>query len=129
MGISILRLNSGEEVIAEIDNVDDSNMLLINPMLIVDTRDGMKLRDMLLLSETNQLTINRNSIILNYPPLKSLCDYYCSAVIYSEKHTRATAVEQIIAATLDMEDAIREQEVNATQLNKLLSKMGSPTRH
>lgn len=105
-GVKILRLNTGEDIIANCILDDDSNSVIVNnPMKVVITRAGSLGKTMLLmmpwlpleLVEEDLAAINYDDIITIVNPKNSFIEYYTNTV------------DQYQAALLSKEEDINEE--------------------
>jgi len=127
--ISVFKLIGGEEIIGETSYQRDS-YTLTNPMYIIDSPEyGMRLRDCLLLSEQNVLTIKRKYIILDYKPTKTLCEYYTITSEYTTKFSRPFIDAQIKASIKAMKIAIKEEEETVNKLSDTLRNITRSSLH
>lgn len=78
MNIKIVRLISGEEVIASVERgMTLSQTRVINPMLIVPTEQrSIALAPWMPYAEMSSVDINSDMIIFSVDPQKELADYY-----------------------------------------------------
>jgi hypothetical protein len=120
--IYVFKLISGEEIIGAFDDDDetpDKDMEFYNiacPMSIVDGYDEyggvtMKLRDTMLLSDDNLLSIPNTAIITYYPASKIMIEYYKKAIIFAKKYTKKKIERQIKEATEQLEEAMAESSI------------------
>lgn len=128
MTIYILKLNTGEDIIGQID-IDlltyDGFCNIITPMTIVGMRDdhghmGMRLRDTMMLSADGNLVIHTSTVSSFYVPSDPMVQYYKAAVTFAMKYTRAAIEEQIKMAVKDLEQTMHEEQDAAEKLTKLL---------
>lgn len=134
--IKIFKLTNGNEIIGEITEEELSNnefYNIMNPMLIIGADDdyghgGMRLRDALLLSDEELLTVPAKHCIMFYNPSKVFRDYYELARIHYRTNTKKEIEEQIQEATADLADHLREKErrVNKSLQDILIKMMDSP---
>lgn len=114
--IYIFKIISGEEYIGKLDAAPYNNMEYYNitlPMAVVDGIDEyggvtMKLRDAMLLSDDNILTIPNKMMIAYYPASKIMVEYYGKAVLYAKEYTKKKVEKQIKEATSMLNDAMAE---------------------
>lgn len=120
MNTSIVILSSGDEVIGDVVVFDDY-IEVHNPMYIIDGEVGMKLRDALILSDSNKLIFKMKDVITFYNPTDILVEYYKKAVVYSSKHTKAATQKQIKYAIEDLDEMMHEESDAFRNIMNLLS--------
>lgn len=135
MTIYILKLNTGEDIIGQVE-IDlltyDGFCNIITPMTIVGMRDddghtGMRLRDTMMLSKDGSMTIHSSTVSSFYEPSKPMVEYYKAAVTFAMKHTRAAIEQQIKAAVKDLEQMMHEEQDAAERLTNILLRTSRST--
>ena len=135
--ILIFKLTDGQEIIGEIEEsllTNSEYYTIVNPMSIMDSTSymeevgygGMRLRDTLLLSEDESITVPSKFCITTYNPSQSLVTYYTKARVYYKKYTKKDIDRQIEEAAADMEQAILDRESPAKTIAEILSKLSIP---
>lgn len=135
--ILIFKLTDGQEIIGEIDETlltTSEYYTIVDPMSIMDSTaymeeagyGGMRLRDTLLLSDDESITIPSKFCITTYNPSQSLVSYYTKARLYYKKYTKKDIDRQIEEAAADMEQSIHERETSAKTIADILSKLSIP---
>ena len=130
--IIVLKMSTGADYICTIECTEDdfiasSIIEVVDPMSIDRDSDGMKLRDVLMISDNERLTIRSNDVIFYYYPSKELSDYYAKALVYSKNYTKPNAARQIELAIQDIEVAMREEDATAKRLSQLLMRQSGST--
>lgn len=133
--IIVLKLSTGVDYVCSINASANEFSLaslpehveVLDPMSIERDVDGMKLRDVLMLSEDDRLIINAKDIISYYHPSKQLVNYYVKALVYSKNFTKPSAFQQIELAVQDIEAAMQEEDENAKRLSRLLMRQAGST--
>lgn len=118
MNTSIVILMSGDEVIGDVAVFDD-HIEVYNPMYIIDSEAGMKLRDALILSDQDKLLFKMKDIITLYKPVDILVDYYRKAIEYSNLYTRKATQKQIKYAIEDLDEMVQEENALKSVLHVL----------
>ena len=108
MNTSIVILITGDEIIGDTAVFDDY-IEVYNPMYIIDGEVGMKLRDALLIGESDKLIFKMKDVITFYKPTEILVEYYKKAVSYSNMYTKAATQKQIKYAIEDLDELMREE--------------------
>lgn len=135
--ILIFKLTDGQEIIGEIDETlltTSEYYTIVDPMSIMDSTaymeeagyGGMRLRDTLLLSDDESITIPSKFCITTYNPSQSLVSYYTKARLYYKKYTKKDIDRQIEEAAADMDQSIQERESSAKTIADILSKLSIP---
>lgn len=135
--ILIFKLTDGQEIIGDIDETlltTSEYYTIVDPMSIMDSTaymeeagyGGMRLRDTLLLSDDESITIPSKFCITTYNPSQSLVSYYTKARLYYKKYTKKDIDRQIEEAAADMEQSIHERETSAKTIADILSKLSIP---
>lgn len=135
--IRIFKLTNGNEIIGEITEEElTSNEYynIVNPMLIVGADDdygygGMRLRDALLLSDEDILTVPAKHCIMYYTPSKVFTNYYELARVHYRTNTKKDIEQQIREATFDLAEHIKEKDrVTTRSFQDVLSKLGDGSK-
>ena len=130
--IKIFKLTNGNEIIGKITEEElTSNEYynIVNPMLIVGGDDeygygGMRLRDALLLSDEDFLSVPAKHCIMYYNPSKVFSDYYELARVHYRANTKKDIEQQIREATQDLAEHMREKEHKVNRsFQDMLSKL------
>jgi ribosomal protein L31E len=127
--IYVFKLISGEEIIGALDSEDETSknnveyFNITGPMTIVDGYDGygavtMKLRDSMLLSDEEFITIPCKSVITYYSASKIMIEYYKKAIIFAREFTKKKIERQIKEATEELNEAMAE-----TSMEKVLREL------
>ena len=107
--ISIIKLTSGEEIIAEFETDDIQSLESFNaiyPMIILGDVDGsMRLRSLTLISKDTMIVFPQKHVMTHYLPSAAMEEYYVSAREYSATHTRKSVDTQITSAAEDFKSA------------------------
>lgn len=130
--IKIFKLTNGNEIIGDISEEElTSNEYynIVNPMLIVGDEDygygGMRLRDALLLSDEDMLTIPAKHCIMYYNPSKVFSEYYELARVHYRINTKKDIEQQIREATFDLAEHIKERDRRMSRsFQEILTKLG-----
>jgi hypothetical protein len=131
--IKIFKLTNGNEIIGEVSDEElTSNEFynIMNPMLIIGADDdygygGMRLRDALLLSDEELLTVPVKHCIMFYNPSKVFREYYEVASVHYRSNTKKDIEEQIREATADLVDTLKGTDRRvAKSLQDILTKLG-----
>jgi hypothetical protein len=120
--IYVFKLISGEEFIGELENDDEnpSNTVefynIISPMVIVDGYDEygtvtMKLRDGMLLSDEDFMTIPSKAMMTYYPASKAMTEYYEKEILFAKNYTKKKIERQIKDATQELDDHMSESSM------------------
>lgn len=120
--IYVFKLISGEEYIGALDSDEDylkndaQFYNIASPMSVVDGYDEygavtMKLRDGMLLSDENLMTIPSKFVVTYYPASKVMISYYQKAIEYAQSYTKKKIERQIKDATAMLEDAMAESSM------------------
>ena len=120
--IYVFKLISGEEFIGALDSDDEnpSNTVefynIVSPMAIVDGYDEygtvtMKLRDGMMLSDNELMTIPSKAMMTYYPASKVMTEYYQKAIIYAKQYTKKKIERQVKEATEQLDDAMSEKNI------------------
>ena len=120
--IYVFKLISGEEFIGALDSDDEnpSNTVefynIVSPMAIVDGYDEygtvtMKLRDGMMLSDDDLMTIPNKAVMTYYPASKVMTEYYQKAIIYAKQYTKKKIERQVKEATEQLDDAMSEKNI------------------
>ena len=120
--IYVFKLISGEEFIGAFDSDDEmpkSNVEYYNiatPMAIVDGYDEhgtvtMKLRDAMLLSDEDLMTIPSKAVMTYYPASKVMVEYYSKAIVFAKQHTKKKIERQIKDATEQLDEYMSESNI------------------
>jgi hypothetical protein len=120
--IYVFKLISGEEFIGALDSDDEnpSNTVeyynIASPMAIVDGYDEygtvtMKLRDGMMLSDDDLMTIPNKAVMTYYPASKVMTEYYQKAIIYAKQYTKKKIERQVKEATEQLDDAMSEKNI------------------
>lgn len=120
--IYVFKLISGEEFIGAFDSDDEfskSNVEYYNiasPMAIVDGYDEygtvtMKLRDGMLLSDEDLMTIPSKAVMTYYPASKVMIDYYSKAIVFAKQYTKKKIERQIKEATDQLDEHMSESSI------------------
>jgi len=119
--IYVFKLISGEEFIGALDSDENPNndvefYNITNPMDILDGHDEygsvtMKLRDVMLLSDDNFISIPRKAIIAYYPVSKIMVEYYQKAIMYANQYTKKKIERQIKEATNQLDEYMAESNI------------------
>lgn len=133
--IYIFKLTTGEDIIGVLENsplTTDEYYNIIDPMTIVGARDdagstGMRLRDTLMLAETDILTLANKNVMTFYPPVTQLARYYQKASEYARRFTRPMILEQIEVAISELERDIADEELESSKLGDILRKITGST--
>ena len=135
--ILIFKLIDGQEIIGTVQETlltPPEYYTIMEPMSIMDSTSymeeagygGMRLRDTLLLSDDESITIPSKFCITTYNPSKSLVAYYTKAKLYYRKYTKKDIDRQIEEAAADMEQSIHERESSTKTIAEILSKLSIP---
>lgn len=137
--ILILKIVNGEEYIGYIEDEETPVHLmeyvtLNDPMQVVDQKDEtgfsvMRLNDALLLSDGDYLTFKQNHVITYYKPEKYLREYYEKASVYAKNYSRPRLLNQIKAASKDIESIMREEDSSDPWQNFMNNNNIKPTKH
>lgn len=133
--IIIVKLITGEEVIGEIENNQltyEEYYNIINPMVVTNARDdqgyvGMRLRDFLILSKDDVLTLPSKHVIAAYRPSDAMTEYYIKASYYSINYTKPLIDDQIKNATYEMDRSIEEEKAAMKEYTERLMKAAGST--
>lgn len=106
--IFIIKLSTGDEVIAECE-YDDDSYFLTDPMAIVEGRtasgvDVLKLIDYIMLAEESFITIPKKFVVGYYTPTKSMQEYYLKSVVYDRQNIRPVINKMLDHALNDFND-------------------------
>lgn len=131
--IKIFKLTNGNEIIGEVTEEEltyGETYNIVNPMLIVGADDdfgygGMRLRDALLLSDEELLSVPAKHCIMYYSPSKVFLDYYKLARTHYRTNTKKDIEQQIREATFDLAEHMKEKERRHDRSFKdILTKLG-----
>lgn len=115
--IYIFKLVSGEELIGPLDSDDTTEFYNIaSPMTIVDGFDEyggviMKLRDGMMLSDENLMSLPNKSVITYYEASKVMNTYYQKAIVYAKEYSKKKIERQIKEATEQLDEAMSENNI------------------
>ena len=136
--IKIFKLSNGNEIIGEITEEELTSKEyynIVSPMLIVGADDdygygGMRLRDALLLSDEEILTVPAKHCIMYFSPSKVFSDYYQLAKTHYRINTKKDIEQQIREATFDLAEHLKEREMRKSQstFQDVLSKLGDVSK-
>lgn len=127
--IYVFKLISGEEFIGALDSDDEnpSNTVefynIASPMAIVDGFDEygtvtMKLRDGMMLSDNELMTIPSKAMMTYYPASKVMTEYYQKAIIFAKQYTKKKIERQVKEATAQLDEHMSE-----TSLEKIMKEL------
>lgn len=127
--IKIFILTNCDEIIGYVeDTIDfstDEYYNIVNPMYLRDDYGkggSMRLRDAMMLSSDDMLTIPRRHVITYYNPSASMERYYHAAAKYSTEITKKEINSQVRNAATQLEESLEEeQESGLTELLRRLS--------
>lgn len=134
--IKIFKLSNGNEIIGEVAEEELTNnefYNIMNPMLIIGADDdyggGMRLRDAMLLSDEELLTVPVKHCILYYSPSKVFSEYYEIARVHYRINTKKEIEEQIRESTSDLAEHLQEKERRINKsLRDILTRLGDNPR-
>ena len=120
--IYVFKLISGEEFIGAFDSDDEFSKNnaeyynIASPMAIVDGYDEygtvtMKLRDAMLLSDENLMTIPNKAVMTYYPASKNMENYYNKAIIFAKQYTKKKIEKQIKDAAEQLDEHMSESSL------------------
>jgi len=78
MDVKIIRLISGEDIIAEVATSGNTCLELKNPMLIGLTEQGLGTAPLSLVADTKEVSIKREHILFVAPPEEEILNAYKS---------------------------------------------------
>ena len=126
-------VSNGDELIGTVADEEVNTKEFYNieePMYVMDSANGMRLRKTLLLSADSVLTIPAKHIISYYKPSEVMELYYHRAVEYHQRFTQEDINNQITYAITELENTIKEEEARASKLKDVVAKiMGERTVH
>lgn len=128
--IYVFKMISGQDVVGRVSSENDFSagyFEVMDPMEIEKSPEGMKLRDMLMLGTGEKLIFKVPQVITYYRPSDILVAYYNKAVVYSKNFTKPMIEEQIRMASMDLEEAMQEEQSNLTTF--LMGASGVKTFH
>jgi len=120
--IFVFKLISGEEFIGALDGTDEfpKNDMpyynIANPMAIVDGYDEygtvtMKLRDGMMLSDDDLMTVPNKAVMTYYPASKVMAEYYQKAIVFAKQYTKKRIERQIKEATAQLDEHMSESSL------------------
>ena len=81
--VKLVRLISGEEVVAEVDELEDGSIKLTNPVVVrmipPETQDGeprLVQSPLLTLSQDKEITLNSMGFVFTCTPIKQLVEHH-----------------------------------------------------
>lgn len=134
MNVVVFKLANGTDVIGRAaisssleSSAVDSFLIIHDPMEIERGVEGMKLRDILMLADQEQLIIRMSDVITYYKPIDVMCDYYTKALAYAKNYTKLAVAEQIKVAVKELEETMRQEEEYSDSLTRFLLKAAGST--
>jgi hypothetical protein len=120
--IYVFKLISGEEYVGTLDTDDgapENNMEyynIVNPMEIVNGHDEygsviMKLRDGMMLSDDDLMTIPSRAIMTYYSASKVMTEYYKKAILFAKQYTKKKIEGQIKDALSQLEEHMEDSNI------------------
>ncbi len=125
--IKIFKLTNGNEIIGEITDEEltlNEYYNIINPMLIIGADDdygygGMRLRDALLLSDDDFMTIPAKHCMMYYSPSRVFVEYYQLANKHYKTNTKRDIEQQIKEATTELGQYMNDRTVDPRKARSL----------
>ena len=120
--IYVFKLISGEEYVGTLDTDDgapENNMEyynIANPMEIVNGYDEygsviMRLRDGMMLSDDDLMTIPSRAIMTYYSASKAMTEYYQKAILFAKQYTKKKIERQIKDASSQLEEQMADSSL------------------
>lgn len=85
--------------------------------------NAMRLRNVLLLSDEDNIVISPENVVMEYTPSEVMTQYYTKAVEFDKKHGRPEIQEQIKAAIVSLENSFLEEDERMKSLSQLIAKL------
>jgi hypothetical protein len=128
--IVIFKLTNGEEIIGDLTDHGEHAYTLVDPMYIIESPDyGMRLRDCMMLSDEDRLSIKISHVITYYKPSKTLANYYGVASKFAAKFSRPMIDVQIQTSIAEMQIAMTEEEETVDRLTDTLRSITGSRLH
>lgn len=110
--IFIIKLSTGDEVIAECE-YDDDSYFLTDPMAIVESQtesgvDVLKLIDYIMMAEESFITIPKKFVVGCYVPVKPMQEYYLKSVVYDRKNIRPVVNKMLDLALSNFDNKLAD---------------------
>lgn len=128
--IQIIITITGDEIIGELNNrlSSDEPYSIMNPMYIIGRHDeygvnALRLRNVLLLSDDDVITIPKQHIVAQYKPSTMMGQYYTKAVDFDKKYGRPEIEGQLGAAIVSLEESCKEEDDRMKSISSLISKL------
>jgi hypothetical protein len=120
--IYVFKLISGEEIIGAFESDDELSKNdveyynIATPMVIIDEYDEfgsatMKLRDAMLLSDEELMSLPSKTVMTYYPVSKIMADYYEKAVVFAKQYTKKKINRQIKDASDQLDEHMSEKSI------------------
>lgn len=112
--ITIFKLINGEEIIGDVEGSTDAYYNVSDPMSIIGIREdspfnsGLRLRNTLVLSEEEFISVPLKSVVIQYKPSKPMCEYYLASVQYNKMYVNPEVNKQIVNSAKELKHTISE---------------------